>query len=287
MRVFVSWSGDRSRHVALLLKEWLSCVVQACQPWISARDIERGALWFSEISEQLRETSVGIICLTAENKDKPWILFEAGALAKGVHSARVCTFLIDLETSDIGDPLAQFNHTKPTHDDLYLLVKTVNSSVGQQGLSDDILRSVFETYWPKFEEKFLEIINNTESSSIKSEPRPQNEVLNEILDNTRMLASRVRRLEAEIGSTSSSRFSERHLVGGREYNLSAWEARRKIGDYLASGVEPSVIHEIMKDDAPATFIRSSILNWLDEAKNKAKPTLADLLGELGAKPNED
>lgn len=96
MKVFLSWSGTRSREIAKLLSDWLSCVIQALQPWVSDRDLDRGSLWFGEINDQLKDTTVGIICLTQENKDRPWILFEAGALAKGLSTARVCTLLIDL-----------------------------------------------------------------------------------------------------------------------------------------------------------------------------------------------
>lgn len=113
MKIFISWSGRRSQAVAEMLNDWIKCVLQASRPWLSTRDIDRGALWFSEIHDQLRDTSVGIICLTQENKERPWILFESGALAKGLSSNRVCTFLIDLKPSDLQDPLAQFNHTSP------------------------------------------------------------------------------------------------------------------------------------------------------------------------------
>ncbi|MGL6401348.1 toll/interleukin-1 receptor domain-containing protein [Aeromonas hydrophila] len=113
MKVFLSWSGERSRLVATLLDEWLRCVLQAIRPWISTKDIDRGALWFNEIQDQLQDTTTGIICLTQENKERPWILFEAGALAKGLSTSRVCTLLVDLKPSDIKDPLAQLNHTLP------------------------------------------------------------------------------------------------------------------------------------------------------------------------------
>ena len=89
MRVFLSWSGERSRRVAELLDDWLQCVIQAADPWMSSKDIDRGALWFSEITDQLANTAIGVVCLTKENKNKPWILFESGALAKGISSNRV------------------------------------------------------------------------------------------------------------------------------------------------------------------------------------------------------
>lgn len=199
MRVFISWSGDRSGRVAQFLKEWISCVLQNAKPWVSSKDIDRGSLWFSEISQQLGETSVGIICLTQENKERPWILFEAGALAKGLQSSRVCTLLIDLEPSDIRDPLAQFNHTAPTKESMYALIRTINTALGDKGLDIPVLEKVFETYYPQFESELKVILDST--TKAKSTPRKSDDVLEEILENTRALNSRVRRLESEALST--------------------------------------------------------------------------------------
>lgn len=42
-----------------------------------------------KLSPNVTDTSIGIICLTKDNRTKPWILFEAGALAKGLSSSRV------------------------------------------------------------------------------------------------------------------------------------------------------------------------------------------------------
>lgn len=196
MKVFLSWSGQRSKEVANLMSDWLCCVIQASRPWISTRDLDRGSLWFGEINDQLKDTTVGIICLTQENKARPWILFEAGALAKGLSTARVCTLLIDLDPKDIEDPLAQFNHTFPTRESVLGLVKTLNSSLAQNGLDIRILEQVFSTYWPQFEERFQKVLSETEAHT-PSKPRPKEDVLGEILENTRMLNSRIRRLETE------------------------------------------------------------------------------------------
>lgn len=196
MKVFLSWSGQRSKEVASLLSDWLCCVIQASRPWISARDLDRGSLWFGEINDQLKDTTVGIICLTQENKTRPWILFEAGALAKGLSTSRVCTLLVDLEPKDIEDPLAQFNHTFPTRESVLGLVKTLNNTLGTNGLDNRTLDQVFNTYWPQFEERFSEILSSTEAQP-PSKPRPKEDVLGEILENTRMLNSRIRRIEHE------------------------------------------------------------------------------------------
>ena len=80
MNVFISWSGKLSEDVASLLNEWLPSAIPGTKTWLSKKDIEKGAIWFGDIEKELKDTSVGIICLTRENINRPWILFEAGGL---------------------------------------------------------------------------------------------------------------------------------------------------------------------------------------------------------------
>jgi hypothetical protein len=166
MKIFVSWSGRWSKAVAELMSDWLKCVIQASQPWISTRDIDRGAIWFSEISDKLKDVSVGVVCLTQENKSKPWILFETGALAKGLTTNRVCTFLIDLNPEDLQDPLGQFNHTTPDRNSVWELSRTINDCLGEKALDERILEQVFDTYWPQFEEKFHKALADNQPEEI-------------------------------------------------------------------------------------------------------------------------
>lgn len=228
MKVFLSWSGDRSKAVAELLDEWIQCVIQAVDPWMSSKDIDRGSLWFSEITDQLQNTSIGIICLTQDNKNKPWILFEAGALAKGLSSSRVCTFLIDLEPSDVGNPLAQFNHTNAQEESMWALVLTLNKSLKERALKEKVLEEVFETYWPKFESKFKEIIAQTPSEAVQ-EQRSENEILIEILSATRAFDKRLRLVEDD---RHSSRVRER---------VSPQEAKTLITNLIGNGLDPSEV----------------------------------------------
>lgn len=197
MKVFVSWSGKRSKAVAELVSDWLKCVIQASQPWISTRDIDRGAIWFSEINDKLKDVSVGIVCLTQENKNQPWILFETGALAKGLTTNRVCTFLIDLKPEDLQDPLGQFNHTTSDKGSVWELVRTINVCLGDKSLDERILNQVFDTYWPQFEEKFQAALESNPPKELVP-PRTEQDILSEILNLTRSLSSRVRGLEMEM-----------------------------------------------------------------------------------------
>ena len=49
---------------------------------MSDEDIDKGAVWFGEIYKALDASKFGVIALTAEKQDAPWVLFEAGALTK-------------------------------------------------------------------------------------------------------------------------------------------------------------------------------------------------------------
>lgn len=215
MKIFISWSGKRSKAVGELLDEWLRCVIQAAQPWMSSKDIDRGSLWFSEINDQLKDTGIGIICITTSNLNKPWILFEAGALAKGLSSNRVCTFLIDLNPSDISDPLAQFNHTLPNKESMCSLIRTLNNSLGEKRLGDKIIDSVFETYWPQFQVKFNQIILDTVDDVVEVK-RDEEDILSELLYMTRRLDKRIRNVESNI-ERSSARGSELQFIDNDRY----------------------------------------------------------------------
>ena len=67
MKVFLSWSGDKSREVALILNEWLPNVMQWVKPFMSAEDIKKGARWSADVAKELEDTNFGIICVTPDN----------------------------------------------------------------------------------------------------------------------------------------------------------------------------------------------------------------------------
>ncbi len=255
MKVFISWSGERSKLVAELLDDWVQCVIQAVDPWMSSKDIDRGALWFTEISDQLANTSVGVVCLTKENRNKPWILFESGALAKGLSSNRVCTFLIDLAPTDLENPLAQFNHTFPTRDSVWELVRTINLTLKEDALKESILSKVFDTYWPQFEESFKKIIETTPETSgvIK---RKGDDIMLDVLSTVRMLDRRLRTMESN--QERQPTVLEKDNFHGKEI-MSPNELRMNIRTFLKQEVEDEIIIDILSNSGISRgYIRREI-----------------------------
>lgn len=208
MEIFVSWSGQRSRAVAELLKKWIKMVLQGTEPWVSTQDLESGSLWVSDLNQQLSVSATGIVCITQENKTAPWIHFEAGALAKGLTKARVCTFLIDLKPEDIANPLGQFNHTLPTRDSMWKLVKSFNQRLkGPSHLEESVLAQLFALFWPKFEEEFRQVLEANKSTA-QAKARTSESYLIEVLENTRALSQRVNAIEARLEPARSSSANE-------------------------------------------------------------------------------
>ena len=53
MRVFLSWSGERSKLLAAALRDWLPLVLHSVEPWFSSEDIDKGAKWLVTLSSEL------------------------------------------------------------------------------------------------------------------------------------------------------------------------------------------------------------------------------------------
>ncbi|MDT7828282.1 TIR domain-containing protein [Pricia sp. S334] len=194
MKIFLSWSGNKSKLIAESLSEWLEQVIQSTEPWIST-SIEKGKKWSKEISDRLEESKVGIICLTRENLNAPWILFEAGAISKSSDSY-VCTFLTDISSpTEITGPLSSFQHTRFQKDELLRLLKTINSRIkenkGGKSLNEKSLEDVFEIFYPKLEAKIIEILEVAPNQVAENHIRSDRELLEEIVESQRSLKERV------------------------------------------------------------------------------------------------
>lgn len=186
-KVFISWSGDLSRKLAETLRDWLPSTLQYVKPYFTPEDIEKGTKWGSEIAKELENSNIGVICLTRDNTEKPWILFEAGALSKSIEKGRVCTLLFDLDAADVKGPLTNFQGTRFIKEDFKRLVVTINSAAGDARLESAVLDDVFDMWWPQLESKVNQILKSHEKGA-KKEKRSDRDILEELLELTRLSA---------------------------------------------------------------------------------------------------
>ena len=185
MKVFISWSGTRSKAVALALRGWLPKVIQAVKPWMSEEDIGAGARWADDLKQRLEDTRFGIICLTPDNLPAPWIYFEAGALSKTIaDKAYVCPYLLDVNKSDIEGPLTQFQAKDTNEEGTKNVIQEINKAMAEEGLPPAQLDEAFEKWWPELEKLLQAVPPPTDE---QPSPRDVREIVEETLEGVRGL----------------------------------------------------------------------------------------------------
>lgn len=153
MKIFISWSGERSNKIANILREWIPCVIQSIKPYVSSKDIDKGARWSTDIAKELEDSYFGIICVTKSNINAPWINFEAGALSKAIDKSNVAPFLFDINPSEISGPISQFQFTIFDKEDIKSLMTTINGLCSEGRLSDAHFERSFEKWYPALEKE--------------------------------------------------------------------------------------------------------------------------------------
>ena len=184
MRVFVSWSKPTSRKVAKALHEWLPQLINAVHPWMSAADLDAGKKWANEIERELATASVGILCVTPQNLTQPWLLFEAGAIAKQVSTTtRVIPYMFGVTDSDLVGPLTQFQGVAADKAGTFSLLESVNKALDPpEARTAKQLEKAFKVWWPSLKSALDEIAKEAKKDPEAAAPkRTDRELLEEIL----------------------------------------------------------------------------------------------------------
>jgi hypothetical protein len=200
MKLFISWSGQRSRQLAIALRDWFPMVLHFVEPWVSETDIGGGDRWALEVAKELEKSNFGIICLTRENIESPWILFEAGSLAKSLQDSKVVPLLLDLDFSEISGPLAQFQAKKVDGPSIRDIVRSVNQ-VAASPLDNQRLDKLFDVLWQELEAQLESIRKQVPHITPR---RPQHEVLEELVSTVRTMDQRTRIVEEALQKLEAS-----------------------------------------------------------------------------------
>lgn len=169
MQVFISWSGEKSKEIAGQVKEFLEIITPDISVFFSTEDIRSGGIWFEEIRKQLENVNYGIIVLTDENKEAPWLLFEAGALFKGVSMNSIIPLAVDIDPSEIHGPLGAFQAMKIDEKNMFKISKEIKeksrdtTGVSQSEMTaneyEKLMRS-FSVAWRHFHSQYTLILSN-------------------------------------------------------------------------------------------------------------------------------
>lgn len=198
MRVFISWSGRRSHAIAEQLHAWMPRVIQRLDPYISSRDIEKGARWAQNLAGELNRANFGVVCLTPDNLLAPWIQFESGALSKSLEHGKVVPVLFGVDETELAEsPLLQFQYTKFDRDDMLKLVRTMNDQLAEGRLKPDVLDTAFDKNWSDLLRATEEQAGNGKLEETRSNKRDI--ALDEITALAREQLRRITNLEDRLG----------------------------------------------------------------------------------------
>ncbi|MEU1750315.1 toll/interleukin-1 receptor domain-containing protein [Micromonospora arida] len=225
MKIFISWSGEPSRQVARALRDWLSVVAQHVELWMSEEEIQSGTRWNDSIASSLDVTNFGIVCVTRANQSAPWLMFEAGALAKRLEQARVVPLCIDLEPSDITSPLHAFQGRKLDRAGMRRLVNEL-SDLAENPRPRESIDTLFDAMWPRLEAAVAEATATITAPS--GEPnRSAESMLAE-------LVTRVRNIERDTENRESHQMETR-LLGERveKMQIALFSAKREAEEAVA------------------------------------------------------
>ena len=135
MQIFVELVRCSESFPAKALKDVLPSIIQSLDVFLSSEDIEKGEPWFQKLGETLEGSDFAVLCLTPENLDAPWLLYEAGAAGKHFEQARVVPLLIGLTSAVPISPLSHLNAAKTDREDMFKLVTAINNHAKDDKLS--------------------------------------------------------------------------------------------------------------------------------------------------------
>lgn len=147
MNVFISWSGERSGLLARALADLLPDAILDLKTWMSEHDIQAGSRWAHELDQQLESSNFGVLCLTPENMNSAWLLFEAGSLAKSISEGKVVPYRLNLDATNVPLPLAQFQGVDANEHGTRKLLQSLNAA-RKQPVDAGRLERVFQRWWP-------------------------------------------------------------------------------------------------------------------------------------------
>jgi len=184
MKVFICWAGNLSKEVASILDEHLPTIIQSLEVFMSQHDIDSGTRWNFRLAEELSSTNFGILCLTPENLNNAWLLFEAGAISKNIEGAACGLLLRGLSPSSIREPLGQFQHRAFTESEFLALLYDLNKRIDRP-LNETRLKEIFKKMWPDINARYEKALSDIKGDANAPPPRDQKEILDEILNSVR------------------------------------------------------------------------------------------------------
>lgn len=202
LKVFISWAGERANAIATGFNEYLLDVVNAVQPFMSSKNIDKGTRWSDVLNSSLQESSCAIVCLTQESVESVWVAFEAGAISRaggGVDgaTARIWTYLSGIEATDYSlTPFREYQATNSTKEETFRLIESINRLSPDPVPPESLKRRFERSFWPDFSAALERARTLPDPAPVAKTSDLEADMLAEILNTLRSLQRDIRRSPA-------------------------------------------------------------------------------------------
>lgn len=212
-KLFISWAKDPAKQYALALSDWLRDVFDSLETWTSQADLMPGERSLAEIDKRLQEAVAGVVVVTPENQNEPWLSFEAGYLAchVGNGARRVIPLTMDgLKPGDLTGPLGMLQGVQFGRDGVKQLLESLCEVVGlDKGRADRKM----DAFWDRLESRIADLANSR-TVPARVQKRSSDDKIDEILttvrdmrddmDRQRMREDRDRRAREAVAASLDS-----------------------------------------------------------------------------------
>ncbi len=140
----------------------------------------KGTRWGAELAHELDLSNFGVVCLTRENVNAPWLNFEAGSLAKSVERGRVSPLLIGLKKAEVTSPWTQFQLTDFAKEDTRRMVRDINAAT-EVPLEERRLDKAFAAFWPQLEQQ-ISPIAEAATTQVIAEPQEASATISRMIE---------------------------------------------------------------------------------------------------------
>lgn len=190
MSVFVSWSSPANQKIGRAVREFVSEVLGTDSVFMSDEDIEPGEKSLEEIDAALKRSTAALVIVSATSARDPWLNFEAGAMGVRLEKAKVIPILLDLDFSQLIQPLAQFQGIRfDNREKFSQMLRVLNNQRGESRIKSETLNIVFDTKWNAFIETVQrEIDANAKPEDAAALP-DESDKIDEILSTLRRMTS--------------------------------------------------------------------------------------------------
>ena len=162
MKVYLSWSGELGRRTSNVLRTALRELIPNIEVWSPGSDITAGTRWIDEIRYAIEDSKIAVVCFTKESLDSPWLLYELGFMGSRSDVTTVILWLVDVQYSELFDPLTQFQAIRSDSQSFHRLVELICRDQSIRPPQQDLVN-----HWAlEVEAKIRQLVGPTQMSSL-------------------------------------------------------------------------------------------------------------------------